>query len=128
MHDLLDLLIRIIFESNDYFNVDKCTCVDIASLKQSCFNREHIKVPQSLQMETVVSRVRREDWVSGAKESCDGLVCAAEGVCAASQEEEADSHVDRHVVAVMHLTFEAFPENSQDAEAGDVALACHHHS
>ena len=56
VHNLPYLLVGVVFESNKDIDVDEAVCVDVASLQKPGFNRQNVKVSESLQVVSVVAR------------------------------------------------------------------------
>ena len=83
---------------------------------------------QGLKMESVVTWVLGKDWVSCAQKGCDCFVTSAKGISSTTKEEEANCHIDRHVIAIMHFNFKSFPQDPHDSEAWYIAFTSHHNS
>jgi len=78
-------------------------------------------------MVPIVGRRRRQNRVCRNKKRCDSSLTAAKSVGARAKEQESDGHVDRHIVAIAHLTLlQPFSKHAELAESLNVASSGHY--
>lgn len=129
MH-VLALVLPICQKSQPRCHIHHLVSIDIHSMKDLLFHRQHIKMPQSLQMPAIVSRSVRELWIDRNQQSSHTHILPVESIVSIAEEDETDSHIDSHAESIVEdLGFlEFLPHHSRQSQRLSIASARHDYS
>ena len=124
------LVLPIRQKSQPRSHIHHLVSVDIHSMENLLLHRQHVKVPQSLQMPAIVARSVRELRIDGNQQSCHTHIFPVESIVSVAEEDETDSHIDCHAEPIVeNLGFlEFLPDHSRQSQRLSIASPRHYHS